>query len=65
MTNREWLTTLTDRELGEFLCSSEFRGIKMNYAMSSLGVAEWLGYEHTPIETFENILNYLRKEVNE
>lgn len=61
MTNREWLATLTNRELGEFLCGDDFQAIKMSYTQSTLGVAEWLGREYRPIERFERIRELLQK----
>lgn len=61
MTNRVWLSTLTNKELGEFFCSDDFTSIKRSYTQSSFGVAEWLGQEHRPIERFERIIDLLRE----
>lgn len=46
MTNREWLFSLTDKELAEYLCSREFQSLKWSYTDSILGLIDWFSEEH-------------------
>lgn len=46
MTNREWLFSLTDKELAEFLCSPSFQNLKWSYDNSTLGIEKWLSQKH-------------------
>lgn len=58
MTNKEWLMSLTDRELAEWLCDcyiirdregeydyTGLRAVKFNNLDSVKGLTEWLGGE--------------------
>ena len=44
-TNRDWLNSLTNEELADWLCSSEFQILKMSFTQSNTGLAEWLNKE--------------------
>lgn len=46
MTNREWLATLSDRELSEFIYTKLIHQIGKSYTDSILGVAQWFSEEH-------------------
>ena len=45
-TNRDWLFSLSDKELAEFLCGGEFQRLKLMWNSSVLGVEQWLSEEH-------------------
>lgn len=45
MTNREWLNSLSDKELAEYLASDEFQILKMSFTYTSLGLEKWLQQE--------------------
>lgn len=47
MTNREWLSTLTDLELSIFIYRTLIPIIGRNYPDSISGVASWLNEEHS------------------
>lgn len=47
MTNREWLSTLTDRELTFFIFKI-WPMIANGYSDSVTGMLNWLGQEHIP-----------------
>ena len=44
-TNRDWVNSLTNEELADWLCSSEFQILKMSFTQSNIGLAEWLDKE--------------------
>ena len=56
MTNREVLFTMSNKTLGEFLCSEDFAVVKRSWTQSSTGVAEWLSWE-APKEFIDKWLN--------
>ena len=45
-TNRDWLFSLSDKELAEFLCGGEFQRLKLMWNNSVRGVEQWLSEEH-------------------
>lgn len=45
-TNRDWLFSLSDKELAEFLCGEDFQRLKLMWNSSAHGVEQWLGAEH-------------------
>lgn len=45
-TNRDWLFSLSDKELAEFLCGEDFQRLKLMWNSSVRGVEQWLGAEH-------------------
>ena len=45
-TNRDWLFSLSDKELAEFLCGGEFQRLKLMWNSSVRGVEQWLSEEH-------------------
>lgn len=46
MTNREWLSTLTDIELSIFIYRTLIPIISRNYSDSISGIANWFNEEH-------------------
>ena len=44
-TNRDWVNSLTNKELADWLCSSEFQILKMSFSQSNIGLDEWLNKE--------------------
>lgn len=45
-TNRDWLFSLSDKELAEFLCGEDFQRLKLMWNSSVRGVEQWLSAEH-------------------
>lgn len=45
-TNRDWLFSLSDKELAEFLCGEDFQRLKLMWNSSAHGVEQWLSAEH-------------------
>lgn len=45
-TNRDWLFSLSDKELAEFLCGEDFQRLKLVWNSSVRGVEQWLSEEH-------------------
>ena len=45
-TNRDWLFSLSDKELAEFLCGEDFQRLKLMWNSSVRGVEQWLSEEH-------------------
>lgn len=44
--NRDWLFSLSDKELAEFLCGEDFQRLKLMWNSSVRGVEQWLSEEH-------------------
>ena len=61
MTNREWLFSLSDRELALFLCGDDFKDIKKGYIHDALGVESWLA--HNAEDFGEMICRFAEKSI--
>ena len=45
-TNRDWLFSLSDKELAEFLCGEDFQRLKLMWNSSVRGIEQWLSEEY-------------------